>query len=193
MQSACDVHESGDFSKDAFEGCARYSDSAHATEEIHSFVWRPERCWVHIMKWCQFRSKTVSPGLMQIPFPRPFHRNSFQNCFTRDNAGYVPRPSHWNWSRLRSQTAPKWLPRSSLPWTFSDERLNWHDIHDSVLTWCPGAGSISWRQGEGPKGVGVADSAIFHFEKQTFNRFLPAKRFTNFIFSPNRFTCGVLS
>ena len=43
------------------------------------------------MKGCQVRSKTVSPELVPTPFPRPFHRNSCQNRFTRDNADYVPK------------------------------------------------------------------------------------------------------
>ena len=121
---------------------------------------------------------------MQIPFPRPFHRNSFQHCFTRDNAAYVPKTG-----------SPELIP-PSFPNRAKMDASKFRCLELSVmnvsiigmtsmircLTWCPGAGSISWRQGKGPKGVGCRRFSNFSFEKQTFKRFLPAKRFANFIF-----------
>jgi len=59
-----------------------------------------------------------------------------------------------------------------------------------VLTWCPGAGSTSWRQGKGPKGLVSQIQQVF-FEKQTFNRFLPAKRFVDFSFLCTRFVSAI--
>ena len=111
--------------------------------------------------------------------PKTLSPEFVQNCFTRDNAA-------------RSTTiSPELMPpkprqngcrQVSLRWSFSDERLShWHHIHDSVLTWCRGAGSASWRQGKGPKSS-VSQIQQFFFEKQTFNRFLPAKRFAEIIF-----------
>ena len=53
-----------------------------------------------------------------------------------------------------------------LHWTFSDERLNhWHHIHDSVLTWCPCAGStyiLASRQRS--QRVDVEDSTIVSWQ-----------------------------
>ena len=53
-----------------------------------------------------------------------------------------------------------------LHWTFSDERLShWHDIHDSVLTWCPCAGStyiLASRQRS--QRFDVEDSTFFSWQ-----------------------------
>ena len=110
------------------------------------------------------RFKTVSPEIMP-----PTLRS--QDGFTDSSPKLMPPKLRQNGCR-----------RVSLPRSFSEKRLNhWHDIHDLVLTWCPCAGSISWRQGKRPKGL-VSKIQQFLVDKQTFTRFLPAKRFADSFF-----------
>ena len=120
---------------------------------------------------------------MQIPFPRPFHRNSFQNCFTRDNAAHVPKTG-----------SPEFIP-PSLPNRAKMDAAKFRCLELSVmnvsiigmtsmircLTWCPGAGSISWRQGQGPKGL-VLQIQQFFICKANLQKLFASKTFHEFHF-----------
>ena len=107
--------------------------------------------------------------------PKTLSPEFVQNCFTRDNAA---RSTSISPELMPPKPRQNGCRQISLRWSFSDERLShWHHIHDSVLTWCRGAGSASWRQGKGPRGFGVADSAIFRLKSKPSTAFFSSKTF----------------